>query len=93
MAGLLYRYGTGIWETPLPYVIACCLMAAVVLWAHRTNMKRVIQGTERKVVFPWNTRDKRDRLRLRRPEKAKVCSWLAEGAVYCLSASGRGVVW
>jgi glycerol-3-phosphate acyltransferase PlsY len=60
MAGLVYRFGTGIWETPLPYVIACCLMSAVVLWAHRTNMKRVIQGTERKVVFPWNTRAEGD---------------------------------
>lgn len=60
MAGLLYRYGTGhwAWATPLPYVIACCLMAAVVLWAHRTNIKRVIAGTERKVVFPWNKRDR-----------------------------------
>ena len=27
LAGLLYRYGTGVWATPLPYVVACCLMA------------------------------------------------------------------
>jgi glycerol-3-phosphate acyltransferase PlsY len=60
MAGFLYRYGTGIWETPLPYLIACCLMSAIVLWAHRTNISRVLQGTERKVIFPWNTNARRE---------------------------------
>ncbi len=60
LAGLLYRYGTGIWQTPLAYVVACCMMSALVLWAHRTNMKRVLQGTERRVVFPWNKRAKRE---------------------------------
>jgi glycerol-3-phosphate acyltransferase PlsY len=59
MAGLLYRYGTGIWQTPLPYLIACCLMCAVVLWSHRTNLKRLVAGTEHRVVFPWNKRAKR----------------------------------
>ena len=58
LAGLLHRYGTGIWATPLPYVVACCLMAAVVLWAHRSNMRRLIKGTERRVIFPWNRREK-----------------------------------
>ncbi len=58
LAGLVYRYGAGVWATPLPYVVACCLMAAVVLWAHRSNMKRLIQGTERRVIFPWNKREK-----------------------------------
>lgn len=59
MAGLLYRYGSGPWETPLPYLIACCLMSGVVLWAHRGNMKRLLHGTERRVIFPWNKRAKR----------------------------------
>jgi glycerol-3-phosphate acyltransferase PlsY len=55
LAGLLYHYHcVGVWDTPLPFVIACSLMAFVVLWAHRGNMKRVIQGNERRVVFPWN---------------------------------------
>lgn len=56
LAGLLYRYGTGVWETPLPYLVACCLMSVVVLWAHRGNMKRLLRGNERRVVFPWNRR-------------------------------------
>jgi glycerol-3-phosphate acyltransferase PlsY len=60
LAGLLYHYrATGVWATPLPYMVACCLMAAIVLWAHRTNVKRVLQGTERKVVFPWNKKSDR----------------------------------
>ncbi len=57
LAGLLYRYGTGVWAVPLAYVVACTLMAAVVLWAHRGNMKRLLQGTEPKVVFPWSPKD------------------------------------
>lgn len=56
LAGLLYRYGEGIWGIALPYVIACILMACLVLWAHRSNMRRLIEGNERKVVFPWNRR-------------------------------------
>ena len=58
LAGLLFRYGTGVWATPVPYVVACCLMAGVVLWAHRSNMKRLLKGTERRVIFPWNKREK-----------------------------------
>lgn len=54
LAGLLYHYGTGIWHIPLAYVVACALMSAIVLWAHRSNMERLLHGTESKVVFPWN---------------------------------------
>jgi len=54
LAGLLYRYGSGVWTTPLAYVVACVLMAILVLWGHRTNVQRLMGGTERKVVFPWN---------------------------------------
>ena len=59
MAGLLYRFTSGVWGPPLPYVMACCLMSAVVLWAHRSNMRRLIHGNERRVVFPWNKKAKR----------------------------------
>jgi acyl phosphate:glycerol-3-phosphate acyltransferase len=58
-AGLLYHYHlTGVWATPLAYVVACCLMAAVVLWGHRTNVGRLLHGTENRVVFPWNKKAK-----------------------------------
>ena len=59
LAGLLYRYGTGIWQTPLAYAVACALMAGLVLWMHRGNMKRLISRNERKVVFPWSREARR----------------------------------
>jgi glycerol-3-phosphate acyltransferase PlsY len=46
MAALLHQ--------PLEYVVACCLMSAVVLWAHRGNFKRLWRREERRVSFPWN---------------------------------------
>jgi glycerol-3-phosphate acyltransferase PlsY len=56
-AGLLYHYDcAGVWFTPMAYVVACCLMAAVVLWGHRTNVGRLLHGTEHRVIFPWNKR-------------------------------------
>lgn len=54
LAGLLYRYGTGVWETPLAYVVACALMSGLVLWMHRSNILRLIHGTERRFEFPWS---------------------------------------
>jgi acyl phosphate:glycerol-3-phosphate acyltransferase len=41
---------------PLPYIIVCCLMSLVVLWAHRTNFRRLWDRKEPRVVFPWNKR-------------------------------------
>jgi glycerol-3-phosphate acyltransferase PlsY len=59
-AGLLYHYRcTGVWAAPVAYVVACCLMAAVVLWGHRTNVRRLLHGTEHRVIFPWNKKAKR----------------------------------
>lgn len=41
---------------PLPYIVVCCLMSLVVLWAHRGNFKRLWQRKEPRVYFPWNRR-------------------------------------
>ena len=41
---------------PLPYLIVCCLMSLVVLWAHRGNFKRLWRRKEPRVYFPWNKR-------------------------------------
>lgn len=41
---------------PLPYIVVCCLMALVVLWAHRGNMVRLWRRQERRATFPWNKR-------------------------------------
>lgn len=45
-----------ILDQPLPYVVLCCLMSAVVLWAHRGNFVRLWRRTEPRVTFPWNKR-------------------------------------
>jgi glycerol-3-phosphate acyltransferase PlsY len=43
-----------ILHQPLPYIVVCCLISAVVLWAHRGNFVRLWRRTEPRVVFPWN---------------------------------------
>jgi glycerol-3-phosphate acyltransferase PlsY len=59
-AGLLHHFqATGVWATPLAYVVACCLMAAVVLWSHRSNVGRLINGTEHRISLPWDKKAKR----------------------------------
>ncbi len=43
-----------VWHQPLPYLVVCCLMSLVVLWAHRGNFRRLWHRQEKRVVFPWN---------------------------------------
>ena len=43
-------------DQPLPYIVVCCLMSVVILWAHRGNFVRLWRHTEPRVVFPWNKR-------------------------------------
>jgi acyl phosphate:glycerol-3-phosphate acyltransferase len=45
-----------VFHQPLPYIVVCCLMSLVVLWAHRANFRRLWQRREPRVVFPWNKR-------------------------------------
>jgi len=39
---------------PLAYILGACVMAAVVLWAHRGNLRRLWRREEPRVKFPWN---------------------------------------
>lgn len=39
---------------PLPYRIAAVLVAVVVWWAHRGNIRRLREGTEHRVRLPWD---------------------------------------
>ena len=43
-----------LFHQPLPYIVVCCLMSAVVLVAHRTNFVRLWRHEEPRVSFPWN---------------------------------------
>jgi len=38
---------------PLPYEIAGVLVALIVWWAHRGNIRRLLDGTESRVKLPW----------------------------------------
>lgn len=38
---------------PLPYEIAGVLVALIVWWAHRGNIRRLLDGTESRVNLPW----------------------------------------
>lgn len=51
---VLFPVTAVILDQPLPYIVLCCLMSAVVLWAHRGNFVRLWRRTEPRVVFPWN---------------------------------------
>lgn len=39
---------------PLPYIVFTLLAGAVILYAHRSNIKRLARGKENRVTFPWN---------------------------------------
>ena len=41
---------------PLPYQIAGVLVAIVVWWAHRGNIRRLLAGEEHRVTLPWTRR-------------------------------------
>ncbi|NLV72832.1 MAG: glycerol-3-phosphate 1-O-acyltransferase PlsY [Actinobacteria bacterium] len=43
-----------LFHQPLPYIVGCCLMSLVVLWAHRRNIVRLLRREEPRAVFPWN---------------------------------------
>ena len=43
---------------PLPYEIAAVLVALIIWWAHRGNLKRLLSGSERRVTLPWTRGNK-----------------------------------
>ncbi len=43
-------------DSPLPYVIAALLAAAIVFYAHRGNINRLLHGEERRFAPPWRSR-------------------------------------
>jgi glycerol-3-phosphate acyltransferase PlsY len=43
-----------VFHQPLAYIVGACVMAVVVLWAHRGNFHRLRTHQEPRVKFPWN---------------------------------------
>jgi glycerol-3-phosphate acyltransferase PlsY len=41
---------------PLPYIIAAILVCALVMFAHRANIERIVHHREPRVTFPWNAK-------------------------------------
>ena len=53
VAALLVPVLTIAFGEPLPYQIAGVLVAILVWWAHRGNLKRLLAGEENRVTLPW----------------------------------------
>ncbi len=54
-ASILWKRG----DVPLPYLAALTATSAIIIWAHRPNIRRLLQGTERKIgqrVSPQSAR-------------------------------------
>jgi glycerol-3-phosphate acyltransferase PlsY len=47
---------TFVFHEPLAYRIAAVLVAAIVIWAHRGNIRRIVLRCENRVTFPWNAK-------------------------------------
>jgi glycerol-3-phosphate acyltransferase PlsY len=43
-----------LFRDPLPYEIAGVLVAAIVWWAHRGNIRRLLKGTESRANLSWS---------------------------------------
>jgi acyl phosphate:glycerol-3-phosphate acyltransferase len=54
VATIMYPVMAVVWRQPLAYIVGACVMAAVVLWAHRNNFKRLWRRQEPRANFPWN---------------------------------------
>jgi glycerol-3-phosphate acyltransferase PlsY len=47
---------TFIFHEPLAYRIVAVIVGAIVVWAHRGNIRRIALRCESRVTFPWNPR-------------------------------------
>lgn len=54
VATVMYPVMAVVFQQPLAYIVGACVMAAVVLWAHRGNARRLWKRQEPRVSFPWN---------------------------------------
>jgi acyl phosphate:glycerol-3-phosphate acyltransferase len=53
-ATIMYPVMAVVFWQPLAYILGACVMATVVLWAHRGNFRRLWKRQEPRVKFPWN---------------------------------------
>ncbi len=53
---IMFPVMAAVFHQPPAYIVGACVMAAVVLWAHRGNFRRLWHRQEPRVYFPWNKR-------------------------------------
>ncbi len=53
-ATIMYPVMAVVWRQPLAYIVGACVMAAVVLSAHRKNMVRLWRSQEHRFTAPWS---------------------------------------
>ena len=53
-ATIMYPVMAVVWRQPLAYIVGACVMAAVVLFAHRKNMVRLWRSQEHRFTAPWS---------------------------------------
>jgi glycerol-3-phosphate acyltransferase PlsY len=53
---IMFPVMAAVFHQPLAYIVGACVMAAVVLWAHRGNFRRLWRHQEPRIYFPWNKR-------------------------------------
>lgn len=55
-AAVTFAVSTIAFEKPISYQVLSVLAALVVIWAHRSNIRRIVMRCENKVTFPWDQR-------------------------------------
>jgi acyl phosphate:glycerol-3-phosphate acyltransferase len=59
-ATIMYPVMAAVFQRPLALIVGACVMAAVVLWAHRGNFRRLWKRQEPRVKFFWNKAENAD---------------------------------
>ncbi len=59
-AATLFPVLAFVFSEPLAYRVAAVLLGGVVVWAHRSNMRRIATRCENRVTLPWSRRHDED---------------------------------
>jgi glycerol-3-phosphate acyltransferase PlsY len=54
LAAIAFCVATFVTDQPLSYRIAAVIATLVVVYAHRTNIRRIMLRAENRVRMPWN---------------------------------------
>lgn len=53
-AAVTFSVAVIVTNQPRPYIVFALAGTAVIFYAHRANIKRLVRGEENRVTFPWN---------------------------------------